>query len=109
MWWLLAVMFATTVAVSAVVGTLAKARLIEQLAQDHPDTFERLGRPHVWLNRSFSQGIALQRFVFSSQPPLSDQAESSRINLRRVTAAVIGALLANVVAFAWVLLSFLQP
>ena len=102
-------MFAITVLVSGIVGTLAKARLIRQLAQDHPDTFERLGSPDVWVNTSLSRGVALQRFVFSSEPPLSDQAESSRIKLRRVTVAVIGALLVNLVAFAWALLSFLQP
>lgn len=97
--------FVSTVVLSAVFGTQAKARFIRQLRAAHPDVFEQLGSPGIWVVKSMAQGVAIQRLVFAGQPVLAGPAESARTELRRVTILVVVALLANCIVIAWAFLN----
>ena len=101
-------LFLITVALSGYYGTLAKAKFIMLLRDQHPDLYKELDEPRIWINTSFSQGVRVQKLVFSKESKLCIEAERARIYLQRVTVAVISSLIIVLVLFAWSLESELS-
>ena len=94
-------LFIVTVILSAVYGSKPKANFVMLLRDRHPDLYRQLGRPRVWVNTSFSQGVKMQKLVFSKKPVLCMEAESTRTFLRRVTIVVITALVIVSALLGW--------
>ena len=94
MWVVMLILFFVVVVLAAVYGDRAKVDFLTSLRDGHPDLYRELGSPDIKVNRSFSQGVRVQKLVFSSSPPLCAEAEAARIHLRRVTAIILTALVA---------------
>jgi len=94
-------LFLGTVAVAAVFGSRARARFLMLLRDRHPDLYEQLGSPPIWVSTSLLRGLRVQRLVFSEEPKLCAEAEAARGHLRRVTVAVIAALVAECALMMW--------
>jgi hypothetical protein len=101
MWVYMLILFFLTVVLSAVFGSTAKANFVMLLRDRHPDIYRQLGRPEIWANTSLSQGVKMQKFVFSKRPVLCQEAEAARTYLRRVTIMVLTALVTVIVLLAW--------
>ena len=94
-------LFLGTVGGAAVVGTTARARFLVLLRDCHPEIYDQLGRPPIWVSTSFLRGARTQRLVFSKKPELCGEAEGGRRHLRRVTVVVIVALLVECTLMMW--------
>ena len=94
-------LFLGTVAVAAVLGSRAKARFLTLLRDRHPEGYERLGSPPIWVNTLLLRGLRMQRLVFSDEPRLSHEAQAARQRLRRVTVVVVVALVAECALMVW--------
>jgi hypothetical protein len=70
--------FLATIVTALVVGARAKARFVVLLMDQHNDLYEALGKPPVWIQKSFSQGWQIQRLVFSNEPKLRNETEAAR-------------------------------
>ena len=101
MWVYMLILFFVIVVLSAVFGSKAKANFIMLLSDRHPDLYRQLGRPEIWANTSFLQGVKVQKLVFSKKSALCKEAESARTYLRRVTIVVITALVTVCALLAW--------
>lgn len=94
-------LFIATVVVAAFVGTRARARFLMLLLDRHPEIYDQLGSPPIWVSTSFLRGVMTQRLVFSKKTELCEEAEGARRHLCRVTVMVIVALLVDCALMMW--------
>ncbi len=62
-WW---IGFIVSIVLGVIIGCWIYARFLSNLRAKHPDQYLMLGSPTLF-NRSIRKGIALQKFIYSSQ------------------------------------------